>query len=117
MSSNPILEKSVKFAERIVKLDKYLKDKNEFVLSNQILKSGTSIGANVTESTRAQSKADFHTKMTIALKEADETKYWLGLLKAGEYIDDKAFDSLNDDCEEIIKLLVAITKSSGNRQL
>ena len=55
--------------------------------------------------------------MTIALKEADETKYWLGLLKAGEHIDDKAFDSLNDDCEEIIKLLVAITKSSGNRQL
>ncbi len=111
MENNPVLEKSIRFAERIVNLDKYLKAKNEFVLSNQILRSGTSIGANVTESTRAQSKSDFYMKLTIALKEADETKYWLHLLKTGEYIDAKAYDSLSADCEEIIKLLVSITKT------
>ncbi len=88
-----------------------MKSKNEFVLSNQILKSGTSIGANITESVRAQSEADFLTKLTIALKEADETKYWLHLLITGEYLDEKAYESLRNDCEEIIKLLVSITKT------
>ncbi len=111
MTDNVVLEKSIRFAERIVKLNLYLKSKNEFVLSNQILKSGTSIGANITESVRAQSEADFLTKLTIALKEADETKYWLHLLITGEYLDEKAYESLRNDCEEIIKLLVSITKT------
>ena len=114
MNNNIILEKSVAFSKRIIKMHQYLKNKNEFVMSNQILRSGTSIGANITESTRAQSKADFYSKLNIALKEAEETKYWLNLLYSGEYIDNKSFKSISADCEEIIRILVSITKTQNS---
>ena len=90
--SNIVLEKSKKFAIRIVNLYKYLTtEKKEYVLAKQLLKSGTSIGANVSEGEQAQSKADFHSKMCIALKEANETYYWLRLLYATDYLSEKEF--------------------------
>ena len=109
---NVIEEKSFKFSIRIVKLYQYLTtEKKETVLSKQLLKSGTSIGANVAEGERGQTKADFYAKMCIALKEANETQYWLRLLQATNYIQEKEFVSLNKDLEEIISILVAITKT------
>ena len=110
---NVILVKSKAFALRIIKLYNYLKnDKKEFVLSKQLLRSGTSIGANVKESKFAQSTADFYAKMYIAQKEAGETEYWLELLCESGYIDKRLFDSFYADCQELIKLLVSITKKS-----
>ena len=115
MENNIIVDKSKAFALRIIKLSKYLtNDKNEFVLSRQILKSGTSIGANVKEAIRAQSKPDFYSKMNIALKEASETEYWLELLFESEYITSQEFNSIYPECEEIIKILVSITKTQNN---
>ena len=109
---NLIVDKSMAFAVRIVNLYKYLKDKHsEYVLSKQVLRSGTSIGANVKEATRAQSKADFNAKMHIAMKEAVETEYWLELLEKTEYITKAQAKSMLDDCVELIKILVAITKT------
>ena len=111
--NNPVLEKSKAFAIRIIRLYQYLTtEKKEYILSKQILKSGTSIGANIRESVRAQSTADFQAKMQISLKEADETEYWLELLKETDYITGKAAESLLADCEELIKLVVAIVKTS-----
>ena len=108
-----ILSKSKAFALRIIKLYKYLcSKKREFVMSKQILRSGSSIGANVREGTRAQSKPDFISKMNIALKEAEETCYWLELLHESDYLDDRAFNSLYSDCMELLKILVSIVKSS-----
>ena len=118
MENNIILEKSKAFALRIIKLYQYLtEEKREFVLSKQLLRSGTSVGANTREATRGQSKADFYSKLNIALKEADESAYWLELLHESSYIDDKQFDSINADCNEIIALLVSITKTQkrGNK--
>jgi four helix bundle protein len=110
-AENIILSKTKSFALRIIKLYKYLcGEKKEFVLSRQILRSGTSIGANVRESQRGQSKADFYAKLYIALKEADETAYWLELLHESQYISTEEFKSVYADCEDIIKLLVSITK-------
>ncbi len=110
---NIILVKSKAFALRIIKMYNYLKEeKKEYVLSQQLLRSGTSIGANVKESVFAQSTADFYAKMYIAQKEAGETEYWLELLYESEYIDQKLFDSFHTDCQELIKLLVSITKNS-----
>jgi four helix bundle protein len=95
-----------------VKLCKYLNEnKKEYVLSKQLLKSGTSIGANVKEAIRGQSKPDFYAKMNIALKEASETEYWLEILKESEYIDDVSFKSIYADCQEILKILMSITKT------
>ena len=109
---NAIKEKSKAFALRIIRIYQYLREqKHEFVLSKQILRSGTSIGANIREAQRAQSKPDFYSKMNIALREADETSYWLELLFESEYIDKAAFESVYSDCEEIIKLLTSITKT------
>ena len=109
---NVIKEKSFKFSIRIVKLYQYLTtEKKETVLSKQLLKSGTSIGANTREAMRGQSKADFYSKLNIALKEADETEYWIELLYETEYITKTQFDSIYKDCEEIIRLLVSITKN------
>ena len=109
---NVVLQKSIRFSLRIIKLYQFLsKDKREFIMSKQVLRSGTSIGANISESIRAQSNADFFSKLSIALKEAEETHYWLFLLLKSEYIDKKLFKSLDQDCEELIKLLVAITKT------
>ena len=111
-TDNIIVEKSKSFALRIIKLYKHLCDeKKEYVLSKQILRSGTSIGANIKEAIRGQSKSDFYAKMNISLKEASETEYWLELLYESYYIDKNAFCSIYNDCQEIIKILVSITKS------
>ena len=105
--------KSFGFAVRIVRLAQYLRrEHREFVLSKQILKSGTSIGANVEEASAAQSRNDFVSKMAIASKEARETLYWLRLLEAGDYLDSNAARSLSDDCDELICLLTAIVKTA-----
>jgi four helix bundle protein len=110
---NIILDKSFKFAIRIVKLYQYLSnEKREYILSKQILKSGTSIGANVEEAHGGISTADFSSKISIAYKESKETKYWLRLLFETDYIEKKLFDSLIFDCEEINKILFSILKSS-----
>lgn len=110
---NIILVKSKAFALRIIKLYKYLCDeKKEYVLSKQLLRSGTSIGANAKEAVNGQSKADFYAKMYISYKDANETEYWLELLYESGYIDKKdAYESLYSDCKEIIKILAAITKT------
>ena len=109
---NIIAEKSFAFAIRIVNLYKYLHtQKREFIMAKQILRCGTSIGANVAESQNAQSTADFLSKLNIALKEATETKYWLRLLHSTEYLSNEQFDSIYSDSVEIEKILVAIVKS------
>lgn len=114
---NVIVDKSKAFALRIIKLYKYLcNEQNEYVLSKQILRSGTSIGANVKEAIRGQSKPDFYAKLNIALKEASETEYWLELLHESEYIEPNAFQSIYADCQEIIRLLVAITKTQKTQK-
>ena len=110
--SNLIVDKSMNFAVRIVNLYKFLKDnRSEHILSKQVLRSGTSIGANVKEAVRAQSKADFNTKMHIALKEASETEYWIELLEKTEYLTKAQAESILTDCVELIKILMAITKT------
>ena len=114
-----IRKKSIDFSVRIVRFYRYLcEEKREFVLSKQILRSGTSIGANVSESKNAQTNPDYLTKMNIALKEADETQYWLELLFLSEYITKDEFQSLNNDMKEIIAILVSIVKKlkeKGNK--
>ena len=108
-----IQEKSFAFAVRIVKLCKYLHDEQkEYVLTKQLMRSGTSVGANVSEAQQAQSKADFVHKINIALKEAYETNYWLRLLYATEYLKTKEYESIISDCEEMERLLIAITKTA-----
>ena len=109
---NIIAEKSFSFAIRIVNLYKYLHtQKREFIMAKQLLRCGTSIGANIAESQNAQSTADFLSKLNIALKEATETKYWLRLLHSTEYLSNEQFDSIHSDSVEIEKILVAIVKS------
>ena len=109
---NPVLEKSYALALRIVELYKYLtEEKKEFVLSKQILRSGTSIGANVEEAEGAQSEKDFLSKMSIAYKEARETKYWLRLLNDSGYLEKNPTDSLFHDIEEVLKLIGSIQKT------
>ena len=111
---NVIADKSKAFALRIIKLYKYLcAQKNEYILSKQLMRSGTSIGANVREATRAQSKADFNSKIAIALKEAEETAYWLELLHESDYLETDSYESIYSDCTEICKILMSISKSSG----
>ena len=115
---NVIEIKSSAFAIRIVKLVLYLQEKKrEFVISKQLLRSGTSVGANVKEAVRGQSKADFTAKMNIALKEASETGYWLKILHEKDYLSDSEFESIYADNKEIIKILMSIVKTSGNKQL
>ena len=112
MKDNVILNKSKAFAIRIIKLYQYLcSEKKEFILSKQVMRSGTSIGANVKEASQGQSKADFYTKLHIALKEASETEYWLELLHESGYLEDAAFESIYTDCQELIKILVSILKT------
>ena len=109
---NAIVVKSKAFALRIIRLYQILHRKNEFVMSKQMLRSGTSIGANVKEAMRGQSRADFYSKLNIALKEASETEYWLELLFESGFIDNiAAYRSIYRDCQEIISILVAITKT------
>ena len=115
MSGNIILDKWFEFAIRVVKLYKYLcDDKKEYVLSKQLLRAGTSIGANINEAQAGQSKADFIAKMAIASKEARESKYWIDLLIKTDYLDinENHVKSLLNDIEEIIKLLTSIVKTS-----
>ena len=108
MSSNVLLEKSLFFAARIVKLNKYLvKEKHEVIISKQIIRSGTSIGANANEAAYGISRADFIAKMQIALKETSETEYWLNLLVLSEYITEAEGDSLISDCLEIKRILIS----------
>ena len=110
-----IQEKSFHFAIRIVNLCKYLQtEKKEFILSKQLLRSGTSIGANVSEAQQAQSRPDFINKLNIALKESAETEYWLRLLYATDYLSSDQFNSIFADSNEVKSLLVAIVKSSKN---
>ncbi len=109
MKENIIQQKSFAFAIRVVNAYKYLTEqKKEFVLSKQLLRSGTSIGANVEEATGGQSKKDFIAKISISYKEARETKYWLNLLTATDYLDEKLSKSLLDDAEELCKILSSI---------
>lgn len=113
---NVIENKSFQFAIRIVRLYKFLcEEKKEYILSKQLLRAGTSIGANVTESQQAQSKPDFVSKISIALKEASETKYWIKLLGATEYLSENQTKSILDDCVEIEKISVTILKSAKNQ--
>ena len=113
---NVIENKSFQFAIRIVRLYKFLcEEKKEYILSKQLLRAGTSIGANVTESQQTQSKPDFVSKISIALKEASETKYWIKLLGATEYLSENQTKSILDDCVEIEKILVTILKSAKNQ--
>ena len=111
--------KSYDFAIRIVNLHKYLNRQKEIhSLSNQMLRSGTAIGALIQEAVHAQSKADFLNKMNVSLKEANETMYWIRLLHSTHYLKDNEFASIHKDCEEIVKLLASIvktTKASLNR--
>ena len=108
-----LFTKSKAFALRIVRLYKYLRDRKESVIAKQMLRAGTSIGANIAESRYAQSKTDFVSKLQIALKEAAETQYWLELLRDAELVkSDKAFASLCDDCTELIKLLTSSVKTA-----
>ena len=110
---NIIQNKSFAFAVRIVRLYQFLQEeKREFVLSKQILRSGTSIGANIEEGEGGFSKKDFTAKMGISYKEARETKYWLRLLKETDYITEDQFSSLLHDCEELLKMLYNIVKNS-----
>lgn len=112
MKKNVIQEKSFCFALRIVKLYKYLKEnKKEYVLSKQLLRSGTSIGANIEEAIGGQSKKDFVSKISVAYKESRETLYWIKLLKESNYLSQKQSDSLVNDCEEIIKIITKIQKT------
>ena len=115
MSDNIIENKSFDFAIRVVNLYKHLSvEKRELILSKQLLRSGTSIGANVAEGERAQSKADFYAKMSVALKEANEAEYWLRLLYKTEYLTKNQFDSIHSDIKEIIAILMSICKSAQN---
>ena len=105
--------KSFLFAVRIVKLSKHLNTgKKEYVLSKQLLRAGTSIGANIAEAEQAQSRADFTSKMNIALKEAVETNYWLRLLQASDYLSETEFSSIHSNCRELEKMLTAIVKTA-----
>lgn len=113
MKENVLYEKSLKFAIRMVRLHQYLvNDKKEFVMSKQLIRSGTAIGALIRESKYAESKLDFIHKLHIALKEANETDYWIILLKETEFISQVEFDSLIDEIQELIKLLVSIIKTT-----
>ncbi len=119
LKDNLIEDLSVKFALRIISLVRYLLrgNINDIVLGvlvKQVLRSGTSIGANIHESKNAQSKADFINKINISLKEADETEYWLGLLYKSDYLSEKEYNSIINDNKKIIGILVRIIKTSKN---
>ena len=108
-----VQKKSFQFAVRIVKLCKFLREEQkEFIMTKQLLRSGTSIGANIAEAQQAQSKSDFVHKMSIALKEATETNYWIRLLHATDYLNDKEKESIIHDCSELEKMLTVIIKSA-----
>ena len=112
-NTNHVQQKSKQFALRIIKLYSYLKeDKGEYVMSKQMLRSGTSIGANIAEAECGISKDDFLAKYYISFKECSETKYWLELLHESGFISDREFESIYADCIELLKLLTSITKTT-----
>ena len=114
MAKSILKEKSYNFAIRTVNLNRHLRDnKHEYVLSKQVLRCGTAIGALIREAEFGQSRADFRNKMYVALKEANETDYWLNLLKDTQYIAEKEFESLSSDCSELIRMLVATVKTTA----
>ncbi|TDX09523.1 MULTISPECIES: four helix bundle protein [unclassified Flavobacterium] len=116
MKNNIVKNKSFEFAIRIVKIYQYLSnDKKEFILSKQLLRSGTSIGAMIREAEHAESKSDFIHKFAIAQKEANEVIYWLELLKATDYLNQKEFENINNDAVSILKLITSIIKTSKNQ--
>ena len=116
MTDSIMFTKSKAFALRVVRLYKYLRDRKESIIAKQMLRAGTSIGANIAESRYAQSKSDFTAKLQIALKEAAETQYWLELLRDAQLVkSDKAFTSLCEDCTELIKLLTSSVKTSKTK--
>ena len=116
MKENVLKEKSFLFAIRVINLYKFLKKEHkEFVLSQQIIRSGTSVGALVREAEHAESIKDFIHKLSISLKEINETEYWLDLLFATDFINEKMYQSLKKDCEELLKLLTASVKTSKLR--
>jgi four helix bundle protein len=118
MKDNIVKDKSKAFAIRIVRLYQYLlKHHKEYTLSKQLLRSGTSVGANVKEALRGQSRADFISKMNIALKEISETEYWLEILHETGYINKTQFISIYKDCQELLKILYSIIKTSKNYEL
>ena len=111
--SGAIQEESFAFAVRIVRLYKYMRtSKQEYIMTKQLLRSGTSIGANVAEAQQAQSRADFINKLNIALKEAYETHYWIRLLNATDYLTAQQYHSIASDCAELERLLIAILRST-----
>lgn len=113
MRENILAVKSEEFALRIIEIYRYLQDsRREFIMSKQLLRSGTSIGANIAESVYAQSRPDFVTKLSIALKEANETKYWLSLLKRSEYLTQENVFSLECDCTVLIRMLTSSIKTT-----
>ena len=113
MKPNIIKDKSKSFAIRVINLYKHLSDnKKEYIISKQIMRSGTSIGANINEAICSISKKEFLAKMYIAYKEAAESQYWIELLKDNNYINHEEFNSLSKDCNELIKILSSITKST-----
>ena len=112
MDKQNLQNKSFSFAVRIVKLCKILRDeRKEYILSKQLMRCGTSIGANISEAQHAQSRADFLSKLNISLKETTETRYWLKLLEATDYLSKTEYVSIDSDCEEIEKILVASVKT------
>ena len=116
MKENLVATKSIEFAIRIIELCKMLThQKNEYVLSKQLLRSGTAIGALIREAEHAESKADFLHKMNVALKEANETGYWLLLLHRGSYINENEFQVYNNDCIELVRLLASIVKTTKTK--
>jgi four helix bundle protein len=116
MADNAIKQKSFAFALRVIKLYQFLSEqKREFVLSKQLLRAGTAIGALVREAEQAESKADFVHKIAIALKEANETEYWIELLHQAGYIDEKGYESIQTDIVELLKLLTSIIKTTKSK--
>lgn len=117
VTDNALADKTVSFSIRIVKCCKYLQDEQkEFVMSKQLLRSGTSIGANVHEAVFAQSRADFISKMSIALKEASETSYWLLVLSKTAYLENKLYASFKEDTDEIIRILISTIKTTRKNE-
>ena len=116
MKNNIVKNKSFEFAIRIFKLYQYLSsEKKEFILSKQLLRSGTSIGAMIREAEHAESKSDFIHKFAVAQKEANEVIYWLELLKATDYLNQKEFENINNDAVSILKLITSIIKTSKSQ--
>ena len=112
-SNSPLTKKSYLFGVRIVKMVKYIKcTPKEYGMLNQVFRSGTAIGALVSEAAYAQSSADFINKLSVALKECNETLYWLNILKDTEYLQEKEFESMNTDCREVLALLISSIKTT-----